>query len=81
MEMILSFLAMKWYRIVSDLVSECKNMHNLDAVVGLGAKVINLKSKETSLTRKQRSMQSEGCHSSSSSFQADRIFFILKKFC
>ena len=57
MERILSFLAMKWYRIVSDLVSECKNMHNLDTVVGLGAKVINVKSKEASLTRKQRPMQ------------------------
>lgn len=44
-EMILSFLAMKWYRIVSDLVIVCKNIHNLDAVVDWGRKVINLKLK------------------------------------
>jgi len=49
MEMILSFLAMKWYQYVSDLVIVCKNMHNLDTVVDLGVKVINLKLKRLSI--------------------------------
>ena len=43
MEMILSFFAMKRYCIVSDLVIMCKNIHNLDMVVDLWVKVINLK--------------------------------------
>jgi len=45
MEMILSFLAMKWYQYVSDLVIVCKNMHNLDTVVDLGGKSYQLEIK------------------------------------
>jgi hypothetical protein len=47
MEMILSFLAMKWYQYVSNLVIVCKNMHNLNTVVGLENKSYQLKIEKT----------------------------------